>query len=231
MNRVSTTERSGQYERKFSNVCGRVNSAHRDDGNRVSPRSHSRIFCVISDSRPDRVGSALLLRIDSGTRLVDTVPLAVFSGANPMKTQSTSSFPALTEKWIREHLELDQWVSELVAWMDDVSKLGIPRFGQAGTQLNQLRHRLVEHFHVEDQIAIELCESRPSCMEVQAARRQAARDHDQLLARMDDLYEKLMQLEPPFASWQDAVQQIGLFVDVLEQHEEQESENIHWLSP
>lgn len=90
--------------------------------------------------------------------------LAVFSGANPMKTQSTSCFPALTEKWIREHLELDQWVSELVA-------------------------------------------------------------------RMDDLYEKLMQLEPPFASWQDAVQQIGLFVDVLEQHEEQESENIHWLSP
>ena len=164
MNRVSTTERSGQYERKFSNVCGRVNSAHRDDAHRVSPRSHSRIFCVISDSRPDRVGSALLLRIDSGTRLVDTVPLAVFSGANPMKTQSTSSLPALTEKWIREHLELDQWVSELVA-------------------------------------------------------------------RMDVLYEKLMQLEPPFASWQDAVQQIGLFVDVLEQHEEQESENIHWLSP
>ncbi len=148
-----------------------------------------------------------------------------------MKTKSTSFAPDLTEKWIREHLELDQWISELVAWMDEVSKLGIPRFGQAGTRLNQLRHRLVEHFRVEDQIAVELCESRPSSVEVQAAQRQASRDHDQLLDRMDDLYEKLMQLEPPFASWQDAVQQIGWFMDMLEQHEEQESENIQWLSP
>ena len=148
-----------------------------------------------------------------------------------MNTKSTSSYPALTEQWMCEHQELDQRVCELVAWMNEVAKLGIPRFGQAGTRLKQLRHRLVEHFHVEDQITIELCQSRPSCLEVQAAKRQASRDHDQLLARTDDLCEKLMQLEPPFASWQDAVQQIGLLMDVLEQHEEQESENIHWLSP
>ena len=83
-------------------------------------------------------------------------------------------------------------------------------------------------FEIEDEIATEFCESRPSSLEVQAAQRQALRDHEQLLARMDELNEKLLQLEPPFASWQEAVQQIGLVMDMLEQHEEQESENIQW---
>lgn len=148
-----------------------------------------------------------------------------------MNTKMTSSYSTLTERWRREHRELDQVVSELTTWMYEVSSLGIPRFGEAATRLTQLRDRLIKHFHVEDEIARDLCEARPSCVEVQAAQRQATRDHEILLKRMEELNEKLSQLEPPFESWQEAVEQIGLFMDAFEQHEEQESENIQWLSP
>lgn len=148
-----------------------------------------------------------------------------------MNSKPKISPESLVDRWRGEHRELDQFVTEILSWMHDVSTLGIPRFGEAGSRLTQLRSRLVEHFRVEDEIATELCESRPSCPDRQAAKRQAERDHKQLLTRVDELNDRLLQLEPPFASWQEAVQQIGLFMDVLEQHEEQESENLEWLSP
>lgn len=148
-----------------------------------------------------------------------------------MKSNPTSTTSSLIDRWKDEHRKLDQFVDAITNWMHEVSSLGIPHFGEAGSRLTQLRERLVKHFQVEDQIAVELCEARPTCPERQAAKRQASRDHGQLLDRVDDLIERLSQLEPPFDSWQQAVYEIGLFIDALEQHEEQESENLQWLSP
>ena len=64
------------------------------------------------------------------------------------------------------------------------------------------------------------------CPEIEAVRRQATHDHQRLLGHLDELIAKLNVLEPNFASWQAAMEQVESFADTLEQNEEQESASI-----
>ncbi len=54
----------------------------------------------------------------------------------------------------------------------------------------------------------------------------AAYDHDSLLARLDDLSERLKETDPKFPSWQAAMAEVKSFVDRLEEHEAMEVMNI-----
>jgi hypothetical protein len=69
----------------------------------------------------------------------------------------------------------------------------------------------------------------PPSPEIDAVRSQSAYDHNLLLSRLDDLMQRLVETEPPFTSWEAAMDEIGFFVDALGQHEEQESESIKSL--
>jgi hypothetical protein len=91
---------------------------------------------------------------------------------------------------------------------------------------------MLVHFAREDQLIGQLADLYPtSSPQVDAVRRQASGDHDQLCERLDNLIERLDQVVPPFASWQNAMDEVELFVDALEQHEEQESETFKMLMP
>ena len=146
--------------------------------------------------------------------------------------QPDISSQALFAKWQAEHQQLDQFTEELRTWTYDVAQLGIPHFGEAADKLTLLHGRLQSHFQQEDEIGSQLAnqQSVPS-VEIEATRRKAAQDHQSLSTRLDDLIDRLRQNEPPFDSWEQAVQEVDLFIDALEQHEEQESASITWLSP
>ena len=137
----------------------------------------------------------------------------------------------LFAEWQLEHRDLLRVIDGLRRWMYDVNQLGIPRFGETADQLLMLRDRLVHHFGREDELGRRLFEAEPHAeVEVQALCRQADRDHERLLKRLDGLSERLRLIDPPFASWQRAVDEVELLVDDLEEHEEQEAESVRrWM--
>ena len=143
--------------------------------------------------------------------------------------------PSLTEifkNWRAEDCELEACLDEVRDWMREVSQFGIPHFGETATRLRPLRERLVRHFEREDSMIAQLAKSYPPpSPEIDAVRSQSAHDHNLLLSRLDDLMQRLNETEPPITSWQAAMDEIELFVDALELHEEQESESIKNLMP
>jgi hypothetical protein len=134
-------------------------------------------------------------------------------------------------RWQSEDCELSRQLAEIRQWMLQVGERGTPRFGETGSRLSQLRSYLVLHFKREGELCDELEEMyKGRCPEVEAVRRQSTHDHQQLLSQLDDLIAELIALEPPFTSWQTAMDRVEWFADTLEQHEEQESESVAALT-
>ncbi len=149
-----------------------------------------------------------------------------------MNVQSEKTLHSLFQQWKDEDQELERYIDDVRDWMADVSQLGIPRFGETANRLKSLLDRLTDHFDREDEIIAQLAELyAPDSVEVSAARRQASRDHRLLSDRLGDLVSRLDQLEPPFASWESAMDEVELFVVALEQHEDQEAESVEMLIP
>jgi len=145
---------------------------------------------------------------------------------NTKKTAATSTHD-LFQRWQFEDHELAARIDETRKWMQQVAERGTPRFGEAGSQLTQLRSYLLTHFDREHDICDQLENLYDKhCPEIEAMRRQATHDHQQLLNQLDEFIAKLNALDPPFVSWQAAIEQVESFADTLEQHEEQESESI-----
>ncbi len=149
-----------------------------------------------------------------------------------MTTNSTTTIQALFGKWKNEDRELGRYLDAVRDWMHDVSQLGIPRFGETADRLEQLQDRLGIHFDREDEITEQLSDYySSSSIELEAIRRQTRRDHQQLAERLEELIARLNELEPPFVSWESAIDEVELFVIVLEQHEDQHVESFETLIP
>lgn len=149
-----------------------------------------------------------------------------------MDTNTSDLRQKLFAKWHEEHKQLELFTEQLRQWAYEIAQLGIPHFGETANKLTQLRGRLVTHFEREDEIGDRLLEEQASpSAEVKSTCQQAAHDHANLLRRLDDLISRLNETEPPFDSWEQAIREVDLFMDAIEQHEEQEHANITWLSP
>lgn len=139
---------------------------------------------------------------------------------------------SLFKKWQEEDQELESYLDGVRDWMNDVSQLGIPRFGETASRLQQLHKRLMLHFEREDELGEQLMEFYAGgSVELNATRRQAERDHQQLSDRLEELMVRLDALDPPFASWEAAMNEVEAFVVALERHEDQESESVALLLP
>ena len=136
------------------------------------------------------------------------------------------------QQWKETDQELDQRFESIRDWMIEVGQLGIPRFGETATRLQPLVESLAILFENENTIANQLAKAYPQSLRaISAVKRQCFRDHDQLKRRLDDLISRLQEIEPPFASWNLAYDEVSLFIEALHQHEDQESESLHILMP
>lgn len=134
--------------------------------------------------------------------------------------------------WQAEDREIERRVDELRRWMYEVSQLGDPHFGETATRLGPMRQRLLVHFEREDEMISEIAAShRTSARKVNMMRRQSSADRDQLIEQLDDLAMRLNELDPPFVSWQRAVDEVETLVHSLEAHEARESERMTELLP
>ncbi|GAA5510881.1 hemerythrin domain-containing protein [Novipirellula caenicola] len=149
-----------------------------------------------------------------------------------MKPESKHSVSVLFGHWKQEHSSLQQELDAFRDWTSHVAEQQTPEFIESANRLREIRDRLVDHFVREDQIGRELRSHYPKgSIEVEASYRQACQDHEELLSELDDLADRLDQVEPPFESWPDAVHEVTLFIDRFEEHEECEAEHILWLAP
>ncbi|GAA4459439.1 hemerythrin domain-containing protein [Novipirellula rosea] len=149
-----------------------------------------------------------------------------------MKPESNHSVSVLFGHWKQEHSSLQQELDAFRDWTSGIAEQPSPEFIESANRLRQIRDRLVDHFVREDQIGRQLRSHYPKgSLEVEASYRQACQDHEELLSELDDLAERLDQVEPPFGTWADAVHEVSLFIDRLEEHEECEAEHIQWLAP
>ncbi|TWU22499.1 hypothetical protein Pla52o_35570 [Novipirellula galeiformis] len=149
-----------------------------------------------------------------------------------MKTESPKTVAALFEHWKQEHTNLQQELDAFRDWTCEVASQQAAEFSDAAMRLLQIRDRLVDHFVREDQIGRQLREHYPKgSVEVEASYRQACQDHEELLSELDDLADRLDQVDPPFESWMEAVHEVTLFIDRIEEHEECEAEHVRWLAP
>jgi iron-sulfur cluster repair protein YtfE (RIC family) len=134
--------------------------------------------------------------------------------------------------WQNEDRDLERYLDDLRDWMNDVSKLGIPKFGETADRLARLETKLMSHFTRENEIVAQLGEHyRDDCSELTAIGRQTERDHRQLAARLENLIARLDQLDPPFRSWEAAINEVEAFMVSLERHEERESDSVMMLMP
>ena len=151
-----------------------------------------------------------------------------------MKTRvdTNQTIESLSHSWREDHRKLDEFFDEYRQWAYEIAQRGFPHFGETADRLKQVRQRLTEHFARESAICEQLIElTSTASPEVEANRRQVETDHANLLSRLDNLIAQLSELEPPFDSWENAVEQVERFCDALEQHEEQESDCLTWLLP
>lgn len=138
----------------------------------------------------------------------------------------------LFSQWKSEHEQLSRFVRELSVWATQDSQSESPNFSQAAVGLRKLDQRLVEHFEKEQAIGLLLADARgTSTPEVEAVQRQADKDHLALQKRLHELIEKIDRGPRNPSTWNAAIEELNLFLDVLEQHEELESENVRSLIP
>ncbi len=149
-----------------------------------------------------------------------------------MNTSSNRPLSAIYQDWQSEHREFETCIAEIRKWMYELAQMGDPHFGETATRLKPLRRWLVAHFDREDEMVAEIASSHlASTRKANAMGKQSSRDRARLLAQLDDLMDRLIQLDPPFVSWQRAIQEVEAFVDLLGDHEAREIKSVQTLIP
>ena len=148
-----------------------------------------------------------------------------------MNISVLKSVPQVLDHWHDEDHSLHACVAEVRNWMREVEQRGIPHFGETAARLRPVRDRLVQHFDREDEMLHQIADLflMPT-PEIDSVRTQACYEHQQLLARFDDLSARLAELRPPFQSWQAAMKEVDEFFADLELHETQEADNVAALA-
>lgn len=145
-------------------------------------------------------------------------------------TKRHPSLDRLLQQWQHEHRELVRMTSDLRWWSSQMAQADGNRFAEMGDKLAAVRDHLCGHFDREVEIGWELPVAWvEGTAEVEAAYREAAEDHQQLLERLDQLIGRLRSSPLPFDSWQDALDELDLFLDSLDEHEEIEETSLHWV--
>ena len=149
-----------------------------------------------------------------------------------MKTKDNPQIEKLFEDWKEEHQILDRFTTDLSEWIDRQSKMRLAQFRETVQKLSDLNSQLSTHFAKEEAIGKQLralhC---GNSAEAEAAQRQSERDHTHISSRLKHLIDRMQDAESECDAWKKGVYELSLIIDVIEQHEEQESESVCCLMP
>jgi hypothetical protein len=140
-----------------------------------------------------------------------------------MKEDIAPSTPVL---WMaEEHAELTRRLAALRKWWMELDQFGMPKFGEMGSQLENLRDILAEHFSTEEKggyLAPALAVAPHLSRQVNELQSQ----HGQLLESLNGFINRLQMSEPPFESWQAAYCELETILADLRRHEREENKTV-----
>lgn len=149
-----------------------------------------------------------------------------------MQTQNESKGSAAFDQWKAEHRDIDRYATSLSEWIAFQSKQRAQQFQETVRKLTELNERLQLHFANEKQICQHLKTSHRECpMDAEAVQRQIDRDHATISTRLKHLIDRMQDAEFELDGWKKGVHELGLIIDLIEQHDEQESESVNCLLP
>lgn len=149
-----------------------------------------------------------------------------------MNTVEHESVAKIFEQWTTEDALIEDATDALLKWMREVQQQEFPKFRETAAKLTPYRTLLAQHFAREDEMLVELASHYSAdSPEIAAIGRQSQHDHDNLLGDLDDFMQRLDHSDPPFATWQLAINEFDQFFCRLEIHEEQESDSMKCLMP
>lgn len=149
-----------------------------------------------------------------------------------MTTKENLQVDGLYQHWQAEHRTLNQSITALSEWIALQSQLRTAQYTETVAKLNELNSQLQDHFSGEEALSNQICES--SCHvspEADAVRRQNDRDHTDITNRLKHLIDRMHEASAEQDAWKSGVYELGLIIDLVEQHEEQESESVCCLLP
>jgi iron-sulfur cluster repair protein YtfE (RIC family) len=145
---------------------------------------------------------------------------------------STEIRDELFEQWKAEHREIGKFMHDLSQWISNQTKQRASQFQETVNRLNDLNSQLQAHFAREEALSIRLCESYQfGSPEAVAVGRQSDRDHADISNRIKQLADRMTATQSEQDAWTKGVFELGLIMDLIEQHEEQESESVCCLLP
>ncbi len=149
-----------------------------------------------------------------------------------MKAKESPQQNSLYQHWKEEHQQLNQSIAELSEWLAVQTKLRTTQFLETVRKLSELNDQLQDHFTREEALSDQICEAccHPS-PEAEAVRRQSDRDHNDISNRLKHLIDRMQDASAEQDAWKSSVHELGLILDLIEQHEEQESESVCCLLP
>lgn len=149
-----------------------------------------------------------------------------------MLVSKTNSIQDRVRLWQAEHSDLDRFAWQQIRWMKDLGRRSETGAAQALERLTWLRRRLRNHFENEQQLSVLLQEARGGLTpELAAMTRQETRDHAHIMDRLSVLIERFRVPHLDGDAWDAALYEFNLIVDLLEQHEEQQSCSMSRLLP
>ncbi len=136
------------------------------------------------------------------------------------------------DQWKAEHQVIDRYTANLTQWIAAQSKLRASQFQETVKKLSELNEQLQAHFAREDQICQQMRAAHQDCtLDADAVQRQINADHGNISNRLKHLIDRMQEAEFEMDSWKKGVHELGLIIDLIEQHDEQESESINCLLP
>jgi len=149
-----------------------------------------------------------------------------------MQKQDDLRGNAVFDQWTFEHQVIDRFTVNLTEWIAAQSKLRCLQLRQTVEKLRELKEQLQSHFEREEEICRHLKTAHRDCsLDAEAMQRQTDRDQSGISARLKHLIDRMQEAEFEMDSWKKGVQELGLIIDLIEQHDEQQSESISSLLP
>jgi len=139
--------------------------------------------------------------------------------ANPAHLNSLRAF-------LEEHQKLTRGIAELRRWWSELDELGIRKFGEMASRVQELRVLLADHF-AEEESGGYLSSALAAAPEFTAQAAALGGEHAQFLERLDHLIARLRDSEDASNYWRASRAEVEQIVVDLRQHEHQENALVH----
>ncbi len=137
-----------------------------------------------------------------------------------------TAFRKELESLLNEHNAILDKIEEIINWWAQLEEKGLPKYGEMGMHIHELRDMLATHYEEEEEKGYfeQIKENYP---EIDFKDRDFVKEHSHLLMQLNIFAEKLSLPEPAFKNWNEAMEEFEAFLKQFNNHERAETRIIN----